>query len=109
MVFFIVLLYIFATICVATNWAYTIYHFIGKGSSSFVQKLHRWPGVAMGINAGIADCITVCYNVQYFSFLTCTLTFYALYRFGAVGLSGAVVGQSLFYQYYFLWLRQVRC
>ncbi|PBK91766.1 hypothetical protein ARMGADRAFT_1063782 [Armillaria gallica] len=59
MVFFIVLLYIFATICVATNWAYTIYHFIGKGSSSFVQKLHRWPGVAMGINAGIADCITI--------------------------------------------------
>ncbi|PBK66836.1 hypothetical protein ARMSODRAFT_1005918 [Armillaria solidipes] len=62
MVFLIVLLYIFATICVATNWAFaTMYLFTGKGSSNtIVRYLHRWPGtVALGMNSSIADWITI--------------------------------------------------
>ncbi|KAK0207707.1 hypothetical protein IW262DRAFT_527019 [Armillaria fumosa] len=62
MVFLIVLLYIFATMSVATNWAFaTTYLFTGQGSSStFVRYLHRWPGtVAVGMNSSIADGITI--------------------------------------------------
>ncbi len=75
MVFLIMLLYIFATISVAANWAFaTMYLFTGKDSSStFVRYLHRWPGtVALGMNSSVADWITVCYDLQYFSLLTWT-------------------------------------
>ncbi|KAK0457368.1 uncharacterized protein EV420DRAFT_1765083 [Desarmillaria tabescens] len=59
MVFLIICLYIFASISVTTNWAWIIYLYIGEGDSSLVQKLYHWAGIALGINAGIADCITI--------------------------------------------------
>ncbi|KAK0457376.1 uncharacterized protein EV420DRAFT_1550563 [Desarmillaria tabescens] len=59
MVFLIICLFIFATIPVATDWVLVIYLCIGKGDSGFVQNLYHWAGIALCVNAGIADCITI--------------------------------------------------
>ncbi|KAK0457337.1 uncharacterized protein EV420DRAFT_521303 [Desarmillaria tabescens] len=60
MAFFIVCLYIFATIYVAIDWVYTIYYIEkGKESSNFIHNLYHASVVGFGINTGIADGITI--------------------------------------------------